>query len=67
MKNIFIEKTFRKCALRTSPRPLFNFGKLPIIANACKKLLKIKHLERDLSKGLTKVNLIYSFVPSSFL
>ena len=28
MKDIFIEKTCRKCAAKASPRPLYKFGKL---------------------------------------
>ena len=26
IKNIFIEKSCKKCAAKTSPRPLYNFG-----------------------------------------
>ena len=29
-------------------------------------LLKIRHFERELSRGLKKVNFIFSFVPSPF-
>ena len=47
-----MEKICRKCVLKTSPRPLFNFGKLPTTVNACKKLLKTKYFERGLSKNL---------------
>ena len=28
-RNIFMEKSYRKCAQKASPRPLFNFGKYP--------------------------------------
>ena len=27
IKNVFIEKSCRKCAAKASPRPLYNFGK----------------------------------------
>ena len=33
-----MEKPCRKSAPNASPRPLFNFGKLPKTAIACKKL-----------------------------
>ena len=38
IKNIFIEKSCRKCAAKASPRPRYNFGKNPKTAIACKKL-----------------------------
>ena len=38
MKNIFMEKSHRKCAPKASPRPLFYDGKQPKTAIACKKL-----------------------------
>ena len=38
IKNIFIEKSCRKCAAKADPRPLYNFGKSPKTATACKKL-----------------------------
>ena len=27
IKNTFIEKSWRKCAAKASPKPLYNFGK----------------------------------------
>ena len=38
--NIFIEKSCRKYAAKASPRPVYNFGKQPKTAIACKKLLR---------------------------
>ena len=39
IRNIFMEKSCRKCAPKASPRPLFYFGKQPKTATACKKFL----------------------------
>ena len=38
IKKTFIEKSCRKCAVKASPRPLYNFDKQPKTAVACKKL-----------------------------
>ena len=54
-----MEKVCRKCALRTSSRPLFNFGRYPKKASTCKKFLKIRYFERGLSKILQKVHLLF--------
>ena len=37
IKGIFIGKSCRKCAVKAIPRPLYNFGKEPKTAIACKK------------------------------
>ena len=37
IRNIFMEKSRRKCASKASPRPLFNFDKYPETVIACKK------------------------------
>ena len=39
-KEHFMEKAFRKCAPKASPRPLFYFGKPPKTAIACKKFFE---------------------------
>ena len=49
----------RKFAVKTSPIPLFNFGKQPKTANAYMRLLKIGCFKRDHEKG----SLIFSFAP----
>ena len=36
--NTFIEKSCNKYAAKASPRPLYNLGKKPKTAIACKKL-----------------------------
>ena len=33
-----MDKSFRKCAPKASPKPLFYFGKHPETASACNKL-----------------------------
>ena len=38
MRNIFMEKSYRKCAPKASPGPLFYYGKQPKTAIACNKL-----------------------------
>ena len=35
-----MEKLYRKCVSKASPRPLFNFGKQPKTAIACKKFFQ---------------------------
>ena len=37
LRHIFMEKSYRKCATKASPRLLFYFGKQPKTAIACKK------------------------------
>ena len=37
-KVIFVEKSYRKCWSKASPRPLFYLGKQPNTAFACKKI-----------------------------
>ena len=37
-KEYFYRKSCRKCVAKASPRPLYNFGKSPKTAIACKKL-----------------------------
>ena len=49
----------RKFAVKTSPIPLFNFGKQPKTANTYIRLLKIGCFKRDHEKG----SLIFSFAP----
>ena len=62
-----MEKSYGKCAPKTSPRPLFNFGKWHRTAIGCKKfLLKIRYFEGELSESFKKVNFIFSFEPSPF-
>ena len=63
-----MEKSFRKCAPKASPRPLINFGNWLKTAFAYKKLiiLKIRYFEKGLSKSLKKVNFVFSFEPSLF-
>ena len=41
IKNVFIEKSYGKCAVKASPRPLYNFGKYPKTAIACTKLKSV--------------------------
>ena len=58
-----MEKVCGKYAVKTSPIPFLNFGKLPKTANARKRLLKISYFIRDHEIG----NLIFSFAPSPLL
>ena len=41
-----MNKSFRKCAQKGSPRLLFYFDKQPETAIACNKLLKVRYFER---------------------
>ena len=53
-----MEKVCRNCALKTSPRSLFNFIKYPKTVNACKKLFKIfrkRYFERDYLETFEKL------------
>ena len=56
IKNLFIEKSRRKCAAKASPRPLYNFGNKPKTAIACKKFFKKQDiLKEDCQKALKRV------------
>ena len=57
----------QKCRTRAIPRPLFNIGKLPKTVNACNKLLQTRHIEKGIFRNLAKVDLNFSFSPSSIL
>ena len=50
-----MEKVCKKSAVKTSPIPLFSFGKQLKTANTCKRLLKISYFKTDHEKG----NLIF--------
>ena len=58
-----MEKVCKKSTVKTSPIPLFNFGKYPKTANTFKRILEISYFKRDHEKS----NLIFSFAPSPFL
>ena len=50
-----MKKSYRKCAPKASPRPLFYFGKQPKTAIACKKFFwKQDILKGDYQKPLKK-------------
>ena len=50
-----MEKSYRKCAPKANPRPLFNFVKQPKTAIACKKLFwKYGILKEEYQKALEK-------------
>ena len=53
IKNVFIEKSCRKYAAKSSPRPLYNCTQ--------KIILKVRYFERGLSKRLKRGNFIFSF------
>ena len=62
-----MEKSFRKCAPKASPRPLFNFGKQTQNSHCMQEIpLKIRYFERGLSNSLKKVNFIFFYEPSPF-
>ena len=46
-----MEKVCKNSAVKTSPIPLFNFGKQPKTANTCNRLLEIIYFKRDDEKG----------------
>ena len=58
-----MEKSYRKCVPKASPRLFFYFGKQPKTAIPCKELF---YFERGLPKTVKKVNFIFSFQPSPF-
>ena len=52
IKNIFIEKSCRKCGEKASPRPLYNFGKIIQNRHFMQELiLKATYFEKGLSKS----------------
>ena len=53
-----MEKSCRKFTPNASPRPLFNFGKIPKTAIACKKFFL------RLSKSTKNINFMFSFESS---
>ena len=62
-----MERSCRKCTPKASPRPLFNLGKYPKTATACKKFfLKKDILKEDYQKALKKLTLLFSFEPNTF-
>ena len=62
-----MEKSCRKCTPKAFTRHLFNSGKWLKAAIACKKVFqKMQYFERELSKGLKKVNFIFLSNPISF-
>ena len=61
-----MEKSCRKCALKSSPRFLFSFGKYPNSHCMQEVPLKIRYFERGLSEDLKKVTFIFAFEPSPF-
>ena len=64
IRNIFMEKSCRKCAPKASPRRLFLFWWTIEIFIACNKL---KYFERGLSKTFKKVNFYFFFQTQSLL
>ena len=67
IKNIFIEKSCRKYAAKASPRPLYNFGKQPKTAIACKKFFEKQNISKeDYQKALKRVTLFFLSNPVPF-
>ena len=62
IKNIFIEKSCRKYALKVSPRPLYNLN------NHCMHeiILKVRYFERGLWKSLKKITSLFLSNPVPF-
>ena len=58
VRNIFLEKACKTCAVKSSH--FLILVKQPKTTNSYQKLLKIRYFERELSKNLNKVNLIFS-------
>ena len=61
-----MQKPYRKCAPKASPRLLFilvNNPKQPLNARSS---FKNRYFERGLSKTFKKLNFIFSFQPSPF-
>ena len=68
IKNIFVEKSCKKCAAKVSTRPLYNFSKY-ITQNSDSMqeiLLKVRYFERELSKTLKEGNLFFLSNPAPF-
>ena len=66
IKNIFMEKSCKKCAPKVSPRPLYNWSITQKSHCMQEILLKVRYFERGLSKRLKKGNFIFSFDPVPF-
>ena len=55
-----MKKPWRKCTPKANSRPLFNFGKWPKAATACKEFFhKSDTLKDNLSKALKKLTLYF--------
>ena len=64
MKNVCIEKLYRKCARTASPRLLAYFGEQRKTAIACNRFFKKEDiLKGDYQKPLKKFNLFFSLNP----
>ena len=63
IKNIFIEKSYRKCAENELFINLVNNPGQPLHA---RNSLKERYFERGLLRSLKEGNFIFSFKPSSF-
>ena len=62
-----MEKSFRKCAPKTSPISLFNFSKWPTTAIACKKFFKKQDiLKDDYQTAFKKLTLFFLLHPVPF-
>ena len=56
-------KSWKKCPPKASPRPLFNFGKLPQKALTCKKFFQKQDiLKEDYQKALKIVSTTFLLV-----
>ena len=66
IRKISVEKVCRKCALKASLRPLFDFRKWCNHPMHASNSLKIKYFERDYKRKLKKVCLLFAFEPNSF-
>ena len=60
-----MEKSRRKCAPKASPRPLFNFGKLPKTANACNNRY-VDISKENYQKALKRSTLLFLLKPIPF-
>ena len=59
-------KLCRKCALKTSPRPFFNFGYYPKTEALSRNSFENRYFERRLSKILKNLTLFFLFHPLHF-
>ena len=66
IKNIFIDKSCRKCAAKLVPDLFIIFVNNPKQPLHARNYLKKRYFERGLSKSLEKDNFIFSFKPSPF-